>query len=203
MRTTEIVTLAAIMLCGCYSHTKPGPQLQDDVRFQCNGPRPGKPPESIYLCTIDIPEPADHERWLIIPSMMESVLDPRQAVVMMEMEETPEGFSYCGSLRHMNNFDALPVPAGTRLHLDNWRLETMANRHTLTAWLGATPTLSTGNTLGDICRKLINATPDASGPFSSGHWQAPKGTTMQLAGGDFVKLWPVRPQDEGPALGKA
>lgn len=190
MRIVVLIKMCMLLLACSYHNMAPAERPHDTIHFQCKGPRNGKPPEKFYSCSIDILAPAAHERWLIIPSMMEATLEIHQVVAMMEMRQTLDGISYCGSLHHPANFEAVQVPAGSRLHLENWRIETMEDRHALTVWLGTTPRLSTGETLSDVCSRLISTVPDATGAPPSGDWQAPKGTALHLdpAGFHHVQL---------------
>ena len=183
MRFLKFITLLDLFLLGGCRHAQvvPAGRVPDELRLQCTGPHASKPPKQTYNCTIDVLNVAEHERWLVLPSFMENSLASHLAVVLIEGMDTPDGILYCGSRRYEVTFEAIPIAAGQRLHLTNWQLDNFGRQHDLMTWLGPTPPLSNGETLGVVFQRLRRAIPDASHQSEPGIWRAPAGTTIEFA----------------------
>ncbi len=169
-----------IFLCvtgGCHNrpYVQPRPS-GDSIHFTCNGPRNGIPGSKLYRCSIDIPASVGYERWLVLPFFMEEQLRPRQKVVLIEIGKKNEELSYCGSRQTDDGFDAILVPAYQTLRIPEWRLTTFENRSKMTIWLGATPSLSNGDTLSALCQRLISQRTSNPDDYDSGTWSAPNNT---------------------------
>jgi hypothetical protein len=137
------------------------------------------PPDENHVCMIDVLDVADHDRWLILPPDIEFRLLPRFPIVLIQTDSR-DGVTYCSALEFDISFDAIPIPAGQRLHVQQWTLTTMEKANDITLWLGDDPPLSNGDKLGTVFKRLTaeyEVTKVWAGPAN---WTAPKGTTIQL-----------------------
>lgn len=195
-RTIARITSVLCFLGGCHVNRSVSLiQEKAEIVFRCEGPRHHIPERAIYRCAIDIPQPANYNRWLLLTTMMEDPLVPAQEVVAFDILEKLEGFPYCASVRSNHGFDAIPVPAGRPLHVPEWILTTFDARVSLTVWLGAAPSLSNGETLTSIFQRLLDEKSNHPQRDWPPRWSAPQGTLIELRQSGFrsIDIRPLSP----------
>ena len=187
------ITLISL-LGGCHpSQAVPARAPKNELRFQCSGPRNLQPPLKLYSCAIDVLDVAAHDRWLIMPFLMEDPLRASHKVVLLQLDEKAGQVAYCSARDADDAFDAILIPAHQRLHIGDWELKTFQDRVNMSVWRGAVPPLSSGETLGAIFQRLVNEKAGApEGSYWPPSWRAPPGTTMEFAPDGFFPI-DIRP----------
>lgn len=175
------VTVAGLAW-GCTSLASPSHASENEIRITCPKSLTGKPPMERYRCTVDVLGTSAHARWLVFPFFMEDQLKPRQEIVSLQMIRGDDGAVSLWALESDDAFAAIFIPAGKRLHIQEWELSTNTHATDLKVWLGGELFLSTGDALSAVLNRL------AAKPTRTHDWTAPRGAQIAFDPNSFQSL---------------
>lgn len=165
---------------------------EKDIQLTCRGPKKTMPGSLDYHCAVDIDSLTKHDRWLIIREYMDLRIEENQIISGFSAAAPSPPAATCTASVGDGSIHAFLIPANQRLHIREWDLTTSENRTDVLLWLGADPPLSTGSSLGALCKRVRSEIAERGYDAVPTRWIPPKRTSIHFAPSGFHSL-DIRP----------
>jgi hypothetical protein len=146
------------------------------IMIKCSQNRTIRQPLRGYYCSVDVMTTALHDRWLILPYLIEENLLPSTPINFIESDVDEQGVLSFSFLKSDTKFNAIPIPAGTQLHVRSWEILSIRKSTVLKVWLGRDLLFSSGGSLTDVVNQIVAQESKMNRISKRVEWTAPQAT---------------------------